>query len=99
MMVQPVSTLAKLVTSVLRVDRAHAERMQFENFARQIFVQAAAAIDAGDGIRSDRLGIVEIDQHRRVAFGGEQHVGETAEHIGADRFALVAAGLDGALRH
>ena len=76
----------------LRVDRAHAERVQFQDLARQILVEAAVAVDAGDRIRADRLRVVEIDQHRRMAFGGEQHVGETAEHMRPDRLALVAAG-------
>ena len=66
---------------VLRVDAAHAERMQLENLARQILVEAAAAVLAGARIRADRARIVEIDQHRRMALDREQHVAEAAEHI------------------
>jgi hypothetical protein len=38
--VQPVIVLAKRKTVVLRVDRAHAEGMQFERLAREILIQA-----------------------------------------------------------
>ena len=37
---------------VLRVAAAHAERMQLEDLARQILVQPAVAIDAGDRVRA-----------------------------------------------
>ena len=33
---------------VLGIDRAHAERMQFQNFAREVLVQSSVAVDAGD---------------------------------------------------
>ena len=90
-MVQPVITLAKLVTSSCAIAGADAERMQLQNFARQIFVQALAAAYAGDRVRPDRAGVVEIDQHRRMGLGREQHVGEVAEHMRPDRLALVGA--------
>ena len=66
--------------------------MQLQNFARQILVQSPAAVDAGNRVRPDRRGVVEIEQHRRMGFGGEQHVGEAAEHMRPDRLALIGAG-------
>ena len=87
--------LGEIGDVVLRVGRAHAERVQFQDLARQILVEAAVAIDAGDRVGTDRLGVVEVQQHRRMAFGGEQHVGEAAEYMRADRLALIGAGHDG----
>ena len=40
----------------------------------------------------DRLGVVEIDQHRRVAHHRQQHVVEAAGHVRADRLAHEGAG-------
>ncbi len=76
----------------LRIAAADAERVQFENFAGEIFVQSLVAIDAGDGVGAHRLDVVEIEQHRRMAFGGQQKIGEAAEHMRADRLALIGAG-------
>ena len=75
----------------LRIAGAHPERMQFENFARQIFVEAFAAPDAGNRVWADRARIVEIEQHRRMRLDGEQHVGELPQHMRADRLALIGA--------
>ena len=52
---------------VLGVDRAHAERMQLEDLAREVLVQPARVDEAGDRFRPDRARIVEIEQHRRMA--------------------------------
>ena len=77
---------------LLRVDRAHAERMQLEDFAREVLVQPARVDEARDRLRADRARVVEIEQHSRMAGRRQQHVGEAAEHVRADRLALVAAG-------
>ena len=77
---------------VLGVDAAHAERMQLEDLAREVLVEAGVADEAGHGVGADRARVVEIDQHRRVAFRRQQHVGEAAEHMRPDRLALVGAG-------
>ena len=78
----------------LGITGAHAECVQFQKLAREVFVEALAAIDPGDRVRADRLGVVRIDQHCRMALGGNQHVHKAAEHVRADRFAFVAAGHD-----
>ena len=65
---------------ILGVAAAHAERMQFQNFAGEIFVEAPGAVDAGDRVRAHRNGLVEIEQHCRMAFGGQQQIGEPAKH-------------------
>ena len=75
----------------LRVAGAHAERMQFEDLAREIFVEALAAPHAGKRVGADRARIVEIEQHRRMRLDREQHVGELPEHMRADRLALIGA--------
>ena len=46
---------------------------------------------------ADRARIVEIDEHPGVAFNRQQHVGEAARHVRADRLALIGAD-DGAQR-
>ena len=76
---------------VLRIAAVDAERMQFENFAREIFVQPALAVLPGARIRPQRLLVVEEEQHRRMLLDRLQHVGETPEHIRPDRFALERA--------
>ena len=76
----------------LRVAAGDAQRVQLEDLARQVFVEAALAPLSGNGARPERLGIVEIDQHGRMAGDGAQHVGEAAEHVRPDRLALEASG-------
>ena len=75
----------------LRVDRAHTKRMQFEDFPREVFVEAFVLIAPGDRVRTDRACIVEIDEHRRVALDRDEHFGKAAEHVRTDRLALVRA--------
>ena len=77
---------------VLRVAAADAQRVQLQDFARQIFVQSPPAVEPGLAVGADRLRVVEIDQHGRMLLDGDQHVGETAQHVRADRLALVGAG-------
>ncbi len=77
---------------ILGIAGPHAQRMQLENLAGEIFVQAAAAVEAGGRIRAHRNRLVEIEQHRRMALGRQQQVGEAAEHVRADGLALVSAG-------
>ncbi len=76
---------------LLGVDRAHTQRMQFEDLARQIFVEAAFLPQPGNRVGADRARIVEIDEHRRMGFGGQQHVAEAAEHVRADDLAFIGA--------
>ncbi len=75
----------------LVIDRAHAERMQLEDLTREVLVEPGAADQAGDRLRADRAGVVEIEQHRRMALDRLQHVGEAAEHLRADGLALEPA--------
>src|SRR6202030_4879574 len=64
-----------------------------QDLAREVLVKAAVAINARNGVRADRLRVVEIEQHGRVAFDGLQHVDKAPEDVRADRLALVAAGF------
>ena len=77
---------------VLRIAAADAQRVQLQDFAREIFVQSPPAVEAGLAVGADRLRVVEIDQHGRMLLDGDQHVGETAQHVRADRLALVGTG-------
>jgi hypothetical protein len=75
----------------LGVPRAHAERMQLEDFACKVLVEALVLIAPGDRLRADRARVVEIKQHRRVALDRLQQIGEAAEHMRSNRLALVGA--------
>ncbi|MGB6445963.1 MAG: hypothetical protein WBF47_12405 [Xanthobacteraceae bacterium] len=76
----------------LRIAAANSQCVEFERLARQIFVEALVAVDAGNRIRAHRLNIVEIEQHRRMAFDRKQQVGEAAKHMRADRLTFEGAG-------
>src|SRR5438128_2241449 len=52
---------------VLRITGADAERVQLQNFASEVFVQALVAVDAGDRIRAPGFQVIEINQHGRMA--------------------------------
>ena len=82
----------------LRVPAANAERMQLQDLARQVLVEAARSLlplarpHAGQAARTDRLRLVEVQQHRRMAHDRQQQVFEAAQHVRADRIGLEAAG-------
>ena len=75
----------------LRIAAADTERVEFENFTGEILVQPFVAVDARNRVGAHRADIVEVIKHRRMAFDGDQHVGEAPKHVGADRLALVGA--------
>ena len=76
---------------VLRVAAIGAERVQFHQLARIVFVDpslaAVQALAAGSGV----LRVVEIEQHRRVVRGRAEKIAETSQRVGADRLGLVGA--------
>jgi len=69
----------------LSVAGGRADGVQFHAFARQVLVQAAVAALAGHAVRPDRPGILQIQQHRRMAHHGQQHRLEPLGDVGADR--------------
>nr|ACN58763.1 conserved hypothetical protein [uncultured bacterium BLR8] len=82
---------------LLRVASAHAERVQLEDLARQVLVEAERAVARGRAlrehtVRADGARLVEIELHRRVLLDREQQVRELAEHVRADGLGLVGAG-------
>ena len=77
---------------ILGVAAAHTQRVQLQNLACNVFVEATGAIDAGDRIRSNRIDVVEIEQHRRMALDGQQHIGEPADNMGPNGLALIGPG-------
>jgi hypothetical protein len=79
----------------LAIAASHAERVQFERLARQILVKALVLVDAGDRVRAHRLHIVEVEQHRRMAFHRQQKIGKAAEHVRPDGFAFVSSNHGG----
>ena len=90
--------LREFLHVLLCVAAVDAERVELEQLARVVLVQSAAltvvaltrAGAAGGG--SDRLKVVEIDEHRRMLRRGEHHVLEASEHVRPDHLSLVAAG-------
>ena len=77
---------------VLRVAAIDAERVQLHHLARQILVEADMTALPGLRIRADREHLVEIEQHRRMPLGGEQHIDEAAGDMRPDRLALESPG-------
>jgi hypothetical protein len=75
----------------LAVAAVDAERMQLERLARQVLVEALVAQPAAARVGPDGGGVVEIDQHRRMADRRLQHVGEAAGDMRPDRLALEGA--------
>ena len=82
----------------LRVARANAQRMQLHDLAREVLVEPGLArrvpllgAQGQHAVRSDRLGLIEIELHRGVAFDRQQHVIEPPEHMGPDRLGLEGA--------
>jgi len=73
---------------ILRITAIDAERVQLQDFAREIFVEPALVALPGARARSDRLKIVEIDEHRRMLRHRPQHVAETSEHERTNRLAF-----------
>ena len=56
--------------------------MQFHDLAREVFVEPLVLALAGDGIGTERTRIVEIEQHRRMRLGSDEHVGERPSTCG-----------------
>ena len=77
---------------VLGITGADTERVQLQNFASEVFVQALVAVDAGDRIRAHGFQVIEINQHGRMAFDRGQQVGEAAKDVRAYRLALIGTG-------
>ena len=76
---------------LLGVAAVHAERVQFQQFAAVVFVEAARALLAARlrSVRAHGLPVVQVEQHRRTLGGGFQQVFELAEDVRADHVALV----------
>ena len=86
---------------LLRVAAVHAERVQLENFARQVLVDAELAIAGRRAsvatlrelrARADRSLVVQVQDHRGMRFDGGQQVGEPARDVRPDRFVLQCSG-------
>src|SRR5436305_7229716 len=77
---------------LLRIAPADAERMQLHDLAREILIQPALAVLARARIRSERLLVIEEEQHRRMLLDSFEHVGKTPEHVRPDRLAFERTG-------
>ena len=64
------------------------DRVQLQHLARQVFVEAPIPRAPRRRFGSDRLGVVEIEQHRRMARNRDQHIAEPTHHMRADRLVL-----------
>lgn len=82
----------------LRVAPVHAQGVEFENLARQVFIdaefalgfiRAAARREPRElGILADRILIVEKGDHRGVLLHGSEQIDETAVDVRTDRLIL-----------
>src|SRR5262245_56694769 len=81
----PRENSSQLLHVLLRVAALHAERVQFQQFARVVLVQTTlgpVVALAGTSTRrrgSHRLKVVEIGEHRRVFGRREHHVLESSQ--------------------
>jgi hypothetical protein len=80
----------------LGVAGLRADGVQFHALAGEVFVQAAMGFQADRAVGAERPGIVEIQQHRRVAHDRQHHVAELAGDVGADGFLDEGGGNGGA---
>ena len=78
----------------LRVARADAERVELEDFTREVFVESLAGEPPGTGVGTDRVLVVEEEDHRRMTLRGPEQRGEFAERVRTDRLALERPGGD-----
>src|SRR5437763_14640891 len=69
----------------------NSKRMQFQGLARQVFIETLVAVDARDRIRTHRLDVVQIKQHRWMALHRLEETGKTAEHMRTLGLALIGA--------
>src|SRR5882672_11263075 len=81
----------KRLDVLLGIAAIDAERVQLEDLASEILVEPLVAALAERRARPDRLDVVEIEAHRRMARDGEQHIGEASGDVRADRLALESA--------
>ena len=77
---------------LLRVAAVDAQRMEFHQFTRVIFVQATLyfpVLGFGVQIRLHGLKIVQVEKHGRTLGRGLKQGAELAEHVGADGVAVI----------
>ena len=77
---------------LLAIPAFDAQRMQFQQLAAQVLVQAALAAQPHPRVRSDRDPIVEIKAHGRVLDHRQHHILEPAVEMRPDRLTLETAG-------
>ena len=84
----------------LAIAAAHAQRVQFENFAGKVFVEPDRFVPprcavGQRAVWTNRLRLIEIEQHRRMPQGRAQHRTECAEHVRANGLELKRPGQPG----
>ena len=67
----------------LIIGRAHPHRVQFQQFAREVFVQPPAAPRGPARVRPDRARLVKIAQHPGMAHHRHQHIGKAPRQMRA----------------
>ena len=103
--VQPVSARATSMTSLLRVPAVDAERVQLEQLARVVLVQAARSAGGAHARLSSvaqrrvrrvhrALELIQVEQHRRALRHGAQQVAEVAERARPDHVAVVGRDVE-----
>ena len=83
---QPGQQRRELPHIALPIRAIHAQRVQFEKFAREIFVQPPPLPLPGRAVGPHRPALVEVVEHHRMGGSRAQHVGKAAGQVRPDRF-------------
>ena len=85
---EPGQQLGQFAHILLRIGRADAHRMQLHRFAGKVLVQPeplVAALLRKGRVRATAGVLIQIDQHHRMGFDGEEHILEPAGQMWPDR--------------
>ena len=84
---------SKLGDVGLSIAGPDAEGVKLHDLARQVLVQSPAGEPSRRGVGTDRVLVVEEENHRGMRFRRDEQGRELAEHVGADRLALEGTGF------
>ena len=73
----------------LRITALNAECVELKNLSREVLIEAAITPQANQRIGSDRLGLIQVEEHPGVLRHCDQQVAKAPREIGANDFALI----------
>ena len=86
---KPRQQFSKLAHVVLGVTSVYPQRVKFQNFARQIFIQPTPATLPNNRVRAERRHLIQIQQHPWMGRDSLQNVRKRPCHIRADRLVRI----------